>query len=294
MHVPILTEEILEHLCLKPGNVVCDATLGGGGHAKEILRKITPQGRLIGIDQDREAIDRTKLNLKEFDGHYDLIEANFRQIDHVLKELKIDSIDAILFDLGISSDQILSETRGFSFQWDSPLDMRMDLKSPLTAADLINDTPEEDLANIFWQYGEERGSRRIAKVIVEERHKKRISTCLELSQLIEKKFGRRGRIHPATKVFQALRIVVNDELGAVEEALPKAIQLLKPHGRIAVLTFHSLEDRIVKRMFKEKHRVGEIKIINKKVIKPSREEVLSNSKSRSAKLRVAEKPVLSE
>jgi len=289
LHVSVLKEEAINLLNLNSGDIVVDATLGSGGHAESIIQKVLPNGRVIGIDQDHEALERSKKRLSQYLDHITFVESNFRSLDSVLSENNISAIDGILIDLGVSQDQILSATRGFSFRSDAPLDMRMSLKSNLTAADLINGYSEEDLANVFWEYGEERKSRYFAKHIVEARRKKPIKTTKDLATFIEKLAPRRGKIHPATKVFQALRIEVNDELGAVHEFLPKALDALNSGKRIAVISFHSLEDRIVKNIFRDKAKENIIRLINKKVIKPSRKETLENPKSRSAKLRIAEK-----
>lgn len=293
MHEPVLKAEVLQYLDPKPGYHILDATIGGGGHSEALLERILPGGFLLGLDQDSEAIERTRTRLSRFAGHFDLIETNFRELDLALSKYPAIKFDSILLDLGFSSDQIMNPARGFSFRLDAPLDMRMSLKSPMTAADLINTLPEHEIADIFWKFGEEHRSRRFAKAIVYARRKSEITTTLELAALIEKSAGgRHGKIHSATKVFQALRIAVNDELGAIEEAIPKTLAALKAKGRLAVITFHSLEDRIVKSLFKEKEKEGIIDIITRKVVMPTREEALRNPKARSAKLRVVEKRLI--
>lgn len=293
MHEPVLKNEVLHYLHPKPGFNVLDATIGGGGHSETILENILPGGFLLGLDQDFEALERTRVRLIRFSDHLDLIETNFRDLDLAILKYPTIKFDSILLDLGFSSDQVMSPSRGFSFRLDAPLDMRMSLKSELTAADLLNTLPEQDLADIIWKYGDEHRSRRFAKAIVEARRKQPFSTTLELAGLIEKSAGgRHGKIHPATKVFQALRIAVNDELGAIKEAIPKALAALKAKGRLAIITFHSLEDRIVKNLFKEKEKEGIIDIITRKVVMPSREECLRNPRARSAKLRVVERRLI--
>ena len=290
MHEPVLKEEVLRYLDPKPGYTVLDATVGGGGHSEALLEKILPGGILFGFDQDSAALERTRARLLRFGDSVHLIETNFRNLDQALSKFPTLKFDSILLDLGFSSDQIDDPLRGFSFRMDAPLDMRMSLKLEVTAADLINSLPEREIADIFYKFGEEHRSRYFARAIVEARRKSPIDTTLQLAGLIEKTAGgRHGKTHPATKVFQALRIAVNDELGAIEEAVPKALQALKDEGRLAVITFHSLEDRIVKNIFKAKEKEGLIFILTRKVVASSREEYLKNPRSRSAKLRVAER-----
>lgn len=291
MHESVLVKEINQLLDPKPGCRVLDATVGSGGHAEAFLERIFPEGLLLGLDQDLEAIRRSSDRLSRFGNHVLLVQSNFRQLDKVLEEKSIPSVDRVLFDLGVSSEQFSTPERGFSFMNRGPLDMRMDLKSDTRAADLINTLSEQELADIFWKFGEEHRSRRFARAVVEARKGKFIDDTQELAKIIRIAAGRRGsrRIHPATKVFQALRIVVNDELEAIREALGKAVKVLNPRGRIAVISFHSLEDRIIKNFFKQKVMEGELKILTRKVVRPSQEEILRNPKARSAKLRVAEK-----
>jgi len=299
-HIPVLTKEILNYLNLKEGGVYIDCTLGGGGHSKAILENIYPQGSLVGIDQDKEAIETAKEELKSYIDKVKLIKGNFKNLDGILSDLKIKTISGIVFDLGVSSHQLKKKERGFSFQEDSYLDMRMDLTQEFKADILLNSYSEKDLAEIFEKYGEERFSRRIARLIVTERKKKAITTTKELTDLIIRSLPRTKkrltwRIHPATRVFQAIRIEVNQELKALEKGLNQAIRALEDKGRICVISYHSLEDRIVKHLFKKVEREGKdqeiygLKIITKKPIRPSPEEVRNNPKARSAKLRVAEK-----
>jgi len=273
-------------LKLKESGVYVDATVGLGGHAEFILQNV-PGCTLIGIDRDDKALEIAKERLKGYDVR--LKRDNFSNMEAVTKELGYEKVDGVLLDLGVSSLQLKAEGRGFSFLKDEELDMRMDRRQSLTAAEIVNKYSEADLANVLWRYGEERFSRRISRAIVNARGKAPVRTCRELSQIIESVSGRRGRIHPATKTFQALRIEVNKELGELAEAINAGTNIISSGGRICVLSYHSLEDRIVKRSFKELAGKGVITIITKKPLIPGNEERLSNPSSRSAKLRVAEK-----
>lgn len=287
-----MVQEVIGSLNLRHGAVVVDATVGPGGHSLRILEKISPAGRLIGIDADSDALGIAQDTLKDFGGSFTLVNDNFRNIDRVLSKENIKSVDAILMDLGISSHQIEDGPRGFSIKHDSRLDMRMDRRTRLTAYDIVNRYSERDLSEILEKYGEERSHNRIARYINEARHKKPIETTAELASLVRRAAGyryRNSRIDPATRTFQAIRIEVNDELGSLEEALKSAIFWLKTGGRIAVISFHSLEDRIVKNLFKGYAQLGILKIITKKPLTPSRDEILNNPRSRSAKMRVVER-----
>lgn len=287
-----MLEEIISSLNLKRGAVVVDGTVGGGGHSQEILKIILPSGKLLGIDADSEALKIAAERLKAFDGSFILINDNFRNIDRILAKENIKNVDAILLDLGISSYQIDSDSRGFSIIHDSRLDMRMSLSSKTTAYDIVNRYSERELSEIIEKYGEEHFHNRIARYIKEARSKKPIETTGELASIVRKAIGyryRNTRIDPATRTFQAIRIVVNDELASLEEGLKSAIFWLKTGGRIAVISFHSLEDRIVKNLFKGYSNLGILKIITKKPLTPSREEILKNPRARSAKLRIAER-----
>lgn len=291
-HRSVMFEEVISSLNLKRGSIVVDGTIGGGGHSQEILKTILPGGRLIGIDADAEAIKLTAQNLKDFNGSFSLINDNFRHIDNILSREGVKDIDAVLLDLGISSYQIEDGSRGFSIKQDSRLDMRMDRRLKISAYDIINRYGEQDLSEIIEKYGEERFHRRIARYIKEARSKKPIETTRELAEIIRKAVGykyRNQRIDPATRTFQAIRIAVNDELGSLEDGLKRAIFWLKTGGRIAVLSFHSLEDRIVKNLFKGYSVLNVLKIITKKPLQPTREEIIRNARARSAKLRVAER-----
>lgn len=295
-HIPVLAREVVELLRLSKGAVVIDATLGAGGHSQAILNQIGPKGIVIGIDKDKDAITVASKNLSSvIQSHHQLVavRGSYTDIDSIFssaaKNRRCHRIDGILFDLGLSSLQ-LESGRGFSFATDAPLDMRFDQSGELTAASIVNSYSQPDLADILWQLGEERASRRIAKAIFEARKKQRIRTTQELAQIIAKvKPWRRGKIHPATLTFQALRMAVNSELTNLTQALPKAIVLLKPGGRLAVISYHSLEDRIVKNIFRDTVKAGLAKLITKKPIRPAWAEIKANPRSRSAKLRVIEK-----
>lgn len=295
MHIPVLLKEFIELLSPKPGDIILDATINGGGHAEEILKTIGKKGKLIGIDQDDGVLNKLKERWKDRKNIL-LARDNFRNLDKVLASLKIEKINGALFDIGISSSQIDESGRGFSFQKDEPLLMTMKSEietGDLTAKEIINNWSEKDLADTIWKYGEERFSRRIAKNIAERRKEKTIETTLELVDAIRESvpfFYRNSRkINCATRTFQALRIAVNDELGALKDGMEKAHRLLKRGGKLVVISFHSLEDRIVKNYFKELEAKGQGKIIVKKPITPTKEEKKSNPRSRSAKLRAIEK-----
>ncbi|MEA1909906.1 MAG: 16S rRNA (cytosine(1402)-N(4))-methyltransferase RsmH [Patescibacteria group bacterium] len=292
MHVAVLKDEVLGVLSPKPGEIFVDATLGAGGHAKEIINKLSGKGILIGIDRDKEAINKINENLRNTkpDIQFHTVHGSYRDVNDLLESVGYRSVDAILLDLGLSSDQ-LAASRGFSFLEDAPLDMRFSEDENIpTAADILNGSTERELADIFWQLGEERSSRKIAKAIIQKRKKKKFEKTSDLVDLITKvKGSRRGKINPATKVFQALRIAVNDELGGLKEVLPKAIKLLNPGGRLAIISFHSLEDRIVKHFFKKASEQDLVKLLTKKPITATKEEIIDNPRSRSAKLRAIEK-----
>ena len=293
-HIPALLNETVKALDIKPKHKYIDATLGGGGHSVEIVKK---GGILLGIDQDPEAVSYASERLKNAQACPDLlppklVQSNFAEIDKVAKEFGFEKVAGILFDLGVSSHQLETSNRGFSFNQEGPLDMRMNPNLSVTAKDLVNGLNEGELAELFWKLGEEKFSRRFAKAICQARLNKPIETCNDLSQIILQEVSPRGRfarIHPATRVFQALRIAVNDELNSLKTVLPKAVELLESQGRIVVLSFHSLEDSIVKRFFIDQMGKGILKIISKSPITPTKEEVRLNPRARSAKLRAAEK-----
>jgi len=292
LHKPVLTETVLSYLNLKPGDIVFDGTVGSGGHAEAILKAIGPEGFLIGLDQDEEAIKRVQNRLEQVGKRFKLIQLNFRFLDQALSSLHFNKVNAVLLDVGISTDQLQDSGRGFSFQKDGPLDMRMDRSQAQTAADLVNGLNEEELAMIFREYGEERYARQIARAIAKERTRTPLRTTGILKKMIVDAVPARyryGRIHPATRVFQALRIAVNDELAALEETLPKAFDCLDFSGKLCVISFHSLEDRIVKRFFLKQKQAGMGKIITKKPVQPSDQEIQTNPSARSAKLRVIER-----
>lgn len=279
-HIPVLYEEALYWLRIRPGEVYVDATLGGAGHAKGILER---GGLVIGLDQDPEAVARARtLNLPGLR----VFQRNFRHLKEVLEEAGVGQVAGILADLGVSSFHLEDPKRGFSYQKEGPLDMRMGEEGP-TAYEVVNTLPLEDLHRILRDLGEEKQAYRIAKAIVERRRKTPIRTTLELAEVVRQAVGFRKAGHPARKTFQAIRMYVNDELGALEEFLRQAEEVLAPGGRLVVITFHSLEDRLVKRFLKESH----LKVLTKKPITPSPEEIAGNPRSRSAKLRAAEKEV---
>jgi 16S rRNA (cytosine1402-N4)-methyltransferase len=291
-HLPVMSKEIIENLKLEPGKIIVDATLGTGGHSLEILKHIMPGGRLIGIDKDTDSLKVAKDRLKDFQGAVGLVYGDFRNIDSILQGLGIENIDGVLFDLGISSYQLEDAQRGFSFSAEGPLDMRMDRTSFISAYDLINNLNEEELSSLLWSFGQERWHNRIAHLLVQERQRSPISTTSQLSSLVLKAMPHRlgyYKIHPATRTFQAIRIAVNRELEALDEAIKKSIDLLKPAGRICVISFHSLEDRIIKWTFRRLAGSQIINIITKKPMISSLQEKSINPSSRSAKLRVAEK-----
>ena len=306
-HKPVLLKEVMEGLNLKSDGIYVDCTLGGGGHAYEILKKTAPNGVLIGLDQDPEALTAAAEHLSEFSKRSIIVKSNFSKLDAVLEELKIDAVDGMLFDLGVSSYQLDNPERGFSYNYDALLDMRMNPENTNTAERLINTLSQSELADIIRAYGEERWAKRIASFIAKERLKRQISTTFELVEIIKKAIpaaARRTGQHPAKRTFQAIRIAVNDELGVIKNALKQAVGLLKPKGRLCVITFHSLEDRIVKEFFKEISSSCEchmdlpvcvckkeqkLKIITRKPIRPSEKELSENPRSRSAKLRIAER-----
>ena len=300
-----MVAEVLAALKPWPAGRYADGTVGGGGHAAAILAASSPTGWLSGCDRDGVAVEATSKRLAEkFAGRFEIRRGNFSELADWIAEK---SCDGVLLDLGVSSPQLDSAERGFSFQNDGPLDMRMDDQQKLSAADLVNDLGAEELAKIFWEFGDERDSRRFAKAIVHDRAPRKFETTKQLADLIERLAPRHGKkSHPATKVFQALRIAVNDEIGSLKRGLEAAVKILKPGGRLAVITFHSLEDRIVKEFGREKtrdytfsgevdvpelrrSRVPELKWVSRKAILPGEIELRENPRARSAQLRVLEK-----
>ncbi|MCD4762936.1 MAG: 16S rRNA (cytosine(1402)-N(4))-methyltransferase RsmH [Desulfobacterales bacterium] len=310
-HIPVMLTEVVHYLNCKPGKIYADCTLGGSGHASAILEKIIPDGILIGIDQDIDAIKNAKRKLKPYELNIHLFHDNFINLPKILSQLNITAVDGILLDLGISFHHLDSSGRGFSFRKDEPLDMRMNIESDTTAEELINTMDEKSLAEIFFKYGEERYSRKIARKIVNVRKKEKIKSSRQLSEIVCKtvsgKASSRRRIHPATRVFMAVRIAVNKELNILNSFMETAFDLLKPEGRFCILSFHSLEDRIVKRKIKllegrcicppalprcvcNKTRV--IRSLTKKVLRPTEEEVAANPMARSARMRAIEKLII--
>ncbi len=281
-HIPVLMTEVLDSLNLAPGAHILDCTVGLGGHAKAILEKISPNGTLCGFDRDERNLELAEKTLAAFGDRVTFIHDSFANIGaHSLPKM-----DGILFDLGFSSLHVDDASRGFSFQKDGPLDMRYDTTQETTAETIVNSWPRDGLADLFRVYGEEPASEKIAKEILHSRRRERIVTTKQLADLIERVSPRRGKIHPATKVFQALRMEVNDELGQIKAGLLAAVELLKPEGRLCVITFHSLEDRLVKQLIKNNELLSRV---TKKPIRPLWQEQQSNPRSRSAKLRVAKK-----
>lgn len=291
-HIPVLAKEAIDYLALKKGMVILDCTVGMGGHAEEILRRIGDTGQLIGIDRDMEVLKEAKSRLSRVSEKFRLFHSDYRNLDSVLNAAGVDEIDGAIFDLGASSFQLESAERGFSIKADGPLDMRMDTTAALRAADIINKYSKPGLIEIFTKYGDEHFAGRIAERIIRERKKEAIKTTGRLADIIQEalpyKFRFR-RIHPATKVFMALRIAVNRELEGLEAGLSKAAAVLKKDSRLCVISFHSAEDRIVKNKFKEFAKIGTFKVITKKPIQPSEDEMRDNPRSRSGKLRVAER-----
>ncbi|MCK4918493.1 MAG: 16S rRNA (cytosine(1402)-N(4))-methyltransferase RsmH [Candidatus Pacebacteria bacterium] len=297
IHKPVLLNEIIEGLSLQQSDIVLDGTVGGGGYFTKICFQLDKRGMVIGLDQDKLALERVEKNLSKqnFKCKSSLVNENFRNLDLALKILEIEKVDKIVFDLGISSDQLDNSGRGFSFQKNEPLLMSLKKnlnKKDLSAAEIVNTWDEENLADIIFGYGEEKFSRSIAREICEARKVKKIETTFELVEIIKKavpKWYLFKKTHFATKTFQALRITVNDEIESLKEGLVKGFESLNEGGRFAVVSFHSLEERVVKKFFKELKKEGKCILVNKKPITPSHDEIKENSRSRSAKLRIIEK-----
>ena len=305
-HTPVLLEEVIDGLKIKEDGIYVDGTLGGAGHSKKIVKRLT-DGKLIGIDQDLNALKKAREVLKDEIDKTVLVHENYVNIDKILSDLNIGKVDGILLDIGVSSHQLDEEGRGFSYHNDAPLDMRMDKTKDFTAWDVVNKYSEGDLERIIWDYGEERWAKRIAEFIVRSRKIEPIDTTLELVDVIKKAIPKRVRMeggHPARQTFQAIRIEVNGELDVLKEAIPIMCRSLKKGGRLCIITFHSLEDRIVKNTFKELYKAcicppdfpicvcnkeREIKIITRKPITPTKNEIDRNPRSRSSKLRIAER-----
>ncbi|MDI6883450.1 MAG: 16S rRNA (cytosine(1402)-N(4))-methyltransferase RsmH [Patescibacteria group bacterium] len=319
MHIPVLQKEVLKYLTPKPNENFIDATIGGGGHAFSIIKRILPKGKLLGIDQDPEQIENCKLSrpcrvptsvenprfpigrlsmksekIENFKKRVILVCDNFSNLKEIVEREKFWPIDGILFDLGLSSWHLEKSGRGFTFQKNEPLDMRYDNKNQksLTAEEIVNKWSEREIEEILREYGQERFSRRIAREIIRERQKEEVKTTFQLIEIIKKAtptWYHYRKIHPATKTFQALRLVVNDELENLKKALPQALTVLKNRGRLTVISFHSLEDKIVKNFFRENHKKGRLKILTKKPVLPTRGELQKNRRARSAKLRAGMK-----
>lgn len=306
-HKPVLLNEVLDILSPKPGGIYVDATLGGGGHFENVIKYAKGKGTFIGIDQDEDAIENAKTKFSKVKADIKLVHDNFHNIKEIIERLNIDGLDGILFDLGVSSFQLDNKNRGFSYIGDAPLDMRMDRASEKTAYDVVNFMSRDELKNIIKEYGEELWASRIANFICDSRKDKKIKTTGELVDIIKAAIPARSRRkggHPAKRTFQAIRIYVNDELGILDSSIKDAVKLLKPGGRICVITFHSLEDRIIKNIFKElstdcicskelpicvcNHKKT-VEILTKRPIQPTTTEIGVNPRSRSSKLRAAEK-----
>lgn len=302
IHIPVLFQAVLDGLQVRPGGRYIDATVGGGGHAAGILASSSPDGCLLGLDRDPAAVETAHARLTPYAGRVVLVCSSFGRLAEIARARDFVPADGVLFDLGLSSLQLADPTRGFAFRTDGPLDMRFDpTTGGPTAADLVNELPAEELAALLYRYGEERQARRIVEAIVAARP---LHTTKELAAVVEGVVGRRGRIHPATRTFQALRIAVNDELAALEAALPRAVEVLAPGGRLAVISFHSLEDRLVKRFMRRESRdcicspevpvctcnhKATLGLVTRKPVRPTADEIAANPRSRSARLRVAER-----
>jgi len=286
IHLPVMLREVIVLLKPESGGIYIDATVGLGGHSEEILKHIG-SGMLIGIDRDDETLNMASSRLA--DSRVVLKKGRFSEVSRLVAETGVKEVDGILFDIGTSMFHLKTAERGFSFLSEEPLDMRMDRAQDLTAAYIVNKYPEKDIDRILWEYGEERLSRKIARAIVDYRGKKKIGTCAELSDIICSVYKGRGKLHPATKTFQALRIAVNDEMNELKKGLDASAGILKSGGRLCVISYHSLEDRIAKNFIRDNQKLGVFNILTKKPLVPSYEEVRINPSARSAKLRGAEK-----
>jgi 16S rRNA (cytosine1402-N4)-methyltransferase len=289
-----LKKEAVRALAVGKHGIYVDCTLGEGGHAEAILEAASPDGLLFGIDRDDAALRKAGERLTRFGSRVRLLHDSFKNLGALLKTQGVEAVDGILMDLGVSALQLMDPERGFSFQKDGPLDMRMDRRSPVTAADLVNSLSEREMARVVFEYGEERWARRIARVVVEARKAKPITRTLELAELIRRAVppaARSGRLHPATRTFQALRVLVNRELDQLDDALIDAVACLNPGGRLCVIAFHSLEDRIVKSTFRRlsRSRPAPVRLLTKKPTVPDRDEIRENPRARSARLRVVER-----
>jgi 16S rRNA (cytosine1402-N4)-methyltransferase len=303
-HIPVLYNEVIDNFITDKDGIYLDCTLGGGGHSEGILKSISEKGKLISIDQDENAINFSKKRLEKYASKWSVFKNNFENLDVPLYMSGIDKVDGILMDIGVSSEQLDEAYRGFSYKYDSKLDMRMDQSNPFSAYDVVNNYSEELLSKIIFEYGEERHARKIAKLICIERKKNKIETTFQLVSIIKRSYTERSSKHPAKKTFQAIRIETNRELEVLETAIKKGVDFLKPGGRIAVITFHSLEDRLVKNLFKDLAStcncppglpicvcgvIPKVKLITKKPITPQDEELKNNNRAHSSKLRIAER-----
>ena len=303
-HIPVLYYETLDNLVINPDGIYIDCTLGGGSHSEGILERLSDKGLLISIDQDTNAIEYSKKRLEKFDSKWKVFKGNFENIDTIAYMAGVDKVDGILMDIGVSSKQLDDPKRGFSYRYDVKLDMRMNTEQKISAYDVVNTYSEEQLSKIIFEYGEERHARKIAKLIVEERKSSPIEKTSDLIALIKRAYPERASKHPAKKTFQAIRIEVNRELEVLENAMSKAVELLKVGGRLAIITFHSLEDRIVKNKFKDLATackcpkdipicvcgsVKKFEIITKKPIIPVDDELKNNNRAHSSKLRILER-----
>ncbi len=303
-HAPVLYEEALDGLNLRPGGRYVDGTAGRGGHAEGILRRSDPDGQLLALDADPAAVAAVRARLAPFGTRAIVVQANFSSLEETARAQGWDEVDGVLLDLGLSSPQLATPERGFSFMAEGPLDMRFDPTTGTTASDLVNSLGEEDLARLLFEYGEEPRARRLARAIVEARRRGRLASTTELARLAERAIGRRGAIHPATRAFQALRIAVNGELDVLAATLPRAVTMLRPGGRLAIIAFHSLEDRLVKRFLQQEMTTcvcpgaqpvctcthqPTLRAVSKGAIKAGTNEVRRNRRARSARLRVAER-----
>lgn len=303
-HIPVLYHECIDNLVINKDGVYLDCTLGGGGHSEGILKALSEKGRLISIDQDDQAIEFAKKRLEKYGSKWMVFKNNFENLDIVLYSAGVDKVDGILMDIGVSSTQLDDPSRGFSYRYDTKLDMRMNQNSKLSAYEVVNEYSEEELARIIYEYGEERNSRKIARFICETRVEKPIETTGELVTIIKRAYPARAQKHPAKKTFQAIRIEVNRELEVLDRAIDKAIDALKVGGRLGIITFHSLEDRLVKNKFRDLATAckcppglpvcvcggkAKVKLITRKPIIPNEEEIEFNNRAHSSKLRVVER-----
>jgi 16S rRNA (cytosine1402-N4)-methyltransferase len=288
-HLPVFVNEAVAYLNCSGNKIIVDCTVGEGGHAESILGRLGPSGIFLGIDRDQDALVASKERLRSFKQRSYLIWDNFTNLKGALKKTGIDQVDGILFDLGVSSLQLNRAARGFSFLREGPLDMRMDHTRKPSAIDLVNKASFKELSHIIHEFGEERWAKRITRAILKERTKALLATTGQLAEIVARAVPGRGRIHPATRTFQALRIKVNRELENLQETLPQAVDILRAGGRICVISYHSLEDRIVKHFFKDCARRGSLNILTKKPLTPRREELTINPRARSAKLRAVER-----